>query len=64
MRSAQPMVSRKFPTHYRTAEVLYSGKIYKVRGQNRASKDDVTHLALEVDGYTRWFPIAELHAVM
>jgi len=49
-----------YNTHYRTAEVLTSGKFYRVVGQNKKSKDDVTALCLNVDGFNRWFDIKEL----
>lgn len=53
-----------FPSHYRTAEVLHSGKFYSVVGQDKPSKDDVTMLLLLVDGFKRWFPIKELRPML
>jgi len=45
---------------YRTAEVLTSGKFYRVVAQNKKSHEEVTALCLKVDGFNRWFDIKEL----
>jgi hypothetical protein len=66
VKDAQPDYQGKpvFKTYYKVAEIMHSGKFYAVIGQNAASKDDVSHLLLLVDGNKRWFPIKELHATL
>lgn len=49
-----------YPSHYKTALVLCSNKIYSVVGQSHETKEASTFLLLDVDGFKRWFSLAQL----
>lgn len=57
----------EYKTLYKTAEVLASGKFYKVLASSKSTKEETDKngsLLLLVDGGKQWHPIKNLHATL